>query len=66
MTLLQLIQSLNTSATVKVKDGDTDNVLIEFKSSGISSVESEVSARTVRRWTIDGATSITVVLDAAS
>jgi len=65
MTLLEMIQALNTVATIKVKDGDTDTVLIEFKSSGIGSVESEVSARTVKRWTIDGSTAITVVLDAA-
>lgn len=66
MTLVQLITALSTSnVSVKVKDGDTDAVLIEFKSAGISGVESDLSARTVRRWTIDGSTAITVVLDAA-
>lgn len=63
MSLLQLIENLQTDATVKVKDGDTDAVLIEFKSGGIASVESEVSARTVKRWTIDGSTAITIVLE---
>ena len=66
MTLLQLITVLSSkNINVVVKDGDTDNVLIEFKSSGIASVEGDVSARTVRRWEITGAQAITVVLDAA-
>lgn len=66
MTLLDFVAALTTqNVSVKVKDGDTDAVLIEFKSAGISGVESDLSARTVRRWTIDGSTAITVVLDAA-
>ena len=65
MSLLQLIENLQTDATVKVKDGDTDAILIEFKSGGIESVDDDVSARTVKRWIIDGSTAITVVLDVA-
>lgn len=66
MTLLQLITALTTpNVSVKVKDGDTDAVLIEFKSAGIAGVEGDISARTVKRWTIDGCTAITVVLNAA-
>ena len=66
MSLLQLITVLNTqNVNVKVKDGDTDAVLIEFKSAGIAGVEGDLSARTVRRWSITGAASIEVSLDAA-
>ena len=66
MTLLQLVSTLSThNVSVKVKDGDTDAVLIEFKNAGITSVEGDVSARTVRRWELTGAQSMIVVLDAA-
>ena len=66
MTLLDFVTALTTqNVSVKVKDGDTDTVLIEFKSAGIAGVEGDISARTVKRWTIDGCTAITVVLDAA-
>lgn len=63
MSLLELISVLKTNVTVTVKDGDTDTEIIVFKSQGISGVEGDVSARTVRRWEITGATAITVVLE---
>ena len=67
MTLLELITALKTqNVNVTVKDGDTDAEIIVFKAQGISGVENEVSARTVRRWTITGATAIEVVLEAAA
>lgn len=64
MTLLQLISTLGTqNVSVKVVDADTDNVIIEFLSAGIAGVEGDVSARTVRRWKILGATAIEVVIE---
>lgn len=66
MTLLMLVQALSTkNVKITVKDGDTDNELITFFSQGISVVEGDVSARTVKRWNLTGSTSIEVVLDAA-
>ena len=66
MTLLQLIEALKTTnVNVSVIDADTDDEIICFKSQGIAGVENEVSARTVRRWEIAGATSIKVTLEAA-
>lgn len=64
MTLLQLISTLGTqNVSVKVVDADTDNVIIEFLSAGIAGVEGDVSARTVRRWKMLGATAIEVVIE---
>lgn len=64
MTLSDLITALKTqNINVTVKDGDTDAEIIVFKSQGIGGVEGDVSARTVRRWTVTGATAIEVVLD---
>lgn len=66
MTLLQLISFLNTNnVKITVKDGDSDTEIITFFSQGISGVEGDVSARTVKRWNLTGSTSIEVVLDAA-
>jgi len=65
MTLSELITALKTqNINVTVKDGDTDAEIIVFKSQGINGVESELSARTVRRWGVTGATAIEVILDA--
>ena len=67
MTLLELIQTLKTSnVNVTVKDGANDTEIIVFKASGIAGVESDISARTVRRWEIQGASAITVVLEPAA
>lgn len=66
MTLLQLVSALRTNnIKVTVVDADSDNELIVFFSQGVSGVESDVSARTVRRWELVGATAIKVVLEAA-
>ena len=65
MTLLNLITALKTNVTVTVRDGDTDAEIIVFKSSGILGVEGDVSARAVRRWELNGASAITVVLEPA-
>jgi hypothetical protein len=66
MTLLQLIETLKTqNVNVTVVDADTDTEIISFKASGIAGVEGDVSARTVRRWELIGATAIRVVLEAA-
>lgn len=66
MTLLQLISALKTSnVNVTVVDADTDEEIIVFRSQGVSGVDGDVSARTVRRWELVGATAIKVVLEAA-
>jgi len=67
MTLLQLIQSLKTSnVNVSVRDGESDAEIIVFKAAGILGVEGDVSARTVKKWEITGASAITVVLEPAN
>lgn len=66
MTLLELISGLkNKNISVKVVDKDSDTEIITFMSQGIAGVEGDVSARNVYKWEINGATSITVVLEAA-
>ena len=64
MTLLQLIETLKTqNVNVTVVDADSDTEIIVFKAAGILGVENDVSARTVRRWEITGASAIKVVLE---
>lgn len=66
MTLLDLITKLETqNVNVNVIDSETDKTVIEFKSQGIAGVESDLSARTVKKWTITNAMNIEVKLDAA-
>ena len=66
MTLLQLIEALKTqNVNVSVLDAETDDEIICFKSQGIAGVESEVSARTVRRWELTSASAIKVTLETA-
>lgn len=66
MTLLQLIETLKSAnINVTVVDAESDSEIIVFKNTGILGVESDVSARTVRRWELTGATAIKVVLEAA-
>lgn len=66
MTLAELISALKTkNVKVTVIDAETDGVIISFFSEGIAGVEGDVSARTVRKWSLDGATSISVSLEAA-
>lgn len=66
MTLAQLIQALKTqNVNVSVIDADTDTEIISFKAQGIAGVEGDVSARTVRRWELTGASAIKVVIEAA-
>lgn len=63
MTLLQLLNALTTqNVAVSVVDGDTDEVIIDFKSQGIAGVEGDVSAKTVRKWKIIGAQAIEVTI----
>ena len=67
MTLLEMITSLKTNnVTVTVKDAANDSEIITFKASGIAGVEGDVSAREVRRWELNGASAITVVLEPAN
>lgn len=66
MTLAELIGALKTkNVKVTVIDAETDGVIITFFSDGIAGVEGDVSARTVRKWSLDGATAISVSLEAA-
>ncbi len=66
MTLLDFVNTLKTSnVKITVKDADSDGVIITFFSEGIGGVEGDVSARTVKRWEIIGASAVTVVLEAA-
>ena len=67
MTLLKFIEALsNKDINVTVIDGNNDNVVvIEFKNQGIAGVESDVSARPVKKWRMVGATSIEVTLGTA-
>ena len=66
MTLAELISALKTkNVKVTVIDAETDGVIISFFSEGIAGVEGDVSARTVRKWSLDGASAISVSLEAA-
>lgn len=66
MTLLQLVETLKSAnINVTVIDAETDGEIITFKSQGYQGVEGDVSARTVRRWIITGATAISVFIEAA-
>ena len=67
MTLSDLINALKTkNVKVTVLDAETDGIIITFFSEGIAGVEGDVSARTVRKWSLDGASSISVSLEAAN
>lgn len=64
MSLLELVSVMKTqNVTISVIDADTDTEIISFKSQGIAGVEGDVSARTVRRWELLGASSIKVTLE---
>ena len=63
MTLLQLITALKTT-NVKVTVKDDDSEIIIFYSQGINGVEGDVSSRIVKNWSITGAASIEITLDA--
>ena len=66
MTLAELISTLKTkNVKVTVMDAETEGVIISFFSEGIAGVEGDVSARTVRKWSLDGASAISVSLEAA-
>lgn len=63
MTLLEFVSTLSTqNINVAVVDSETETNIIEFKSQGIAGVEGDVSSREVKKWSISGATSITVEL----
>ena len=67
MTLLDFVSKLKTqNVNISVVDGDSEEVIIEFKSQGIAGVESDLSARLVKYWSIAYAlysTTITVTLE---
>lgn len=67
MTLLQFISTLGTqNVNVTVIDGETDETIIEFKSQGIAGVENDLTARTVKKWTMNSALNISVKLEVAN
>lgn len=67
MTLLDLVSKLNTqNINVQVVDGATEETIIEFKSQGIAGVENDLTARSVKKWSIGSnaySITITVVLE---
>ena len=64
MTLAELISALKTK-NVKVTVSDDSDEIITFYSAGILGVESDVSARNVKKWEITGAAAISVFLESA-
>lgn len=64
MTLAELISALKTK-NVKVTVSDDSDEIITFYSAGILGVESDVSARNVKKWEITGAAAISVILESA-
>jgi len=71
MTLLDFISNLTTeNVSVSVVDNATEQEIIEFKSQGYAGIESDISARTVKKWSIKTYTNtpahITVILDATN
>lgn len=53
MTLLEFISTLGTqNVNVTIIDGDTEKIIIEFKSQGYAGVESDILAKNVSSWTV--------------
>lgn len=68
MTLLEFISTLGTqNVNVKIFDGDTEKIIIEFKSQGYAGVEGDILAKNVASWTVNSvvgnSSSITITLE---
>lgn len=65
MTLEQFISTLKTSdikvSVFSVEDAETE--IIKFYSDGYAGVESDILARTVKRWSITSSSAISVTLE---
>jgi len=71
MTLLEFISNLTTpNVSVIVIDGETEKEIIEFKAQGYAGVESDVSARNIKKWSVktsvNSPVEITVILDVSN
>ena len=62
MTLQDFISALKTKEIKVILNDIDDNELIKFYSEGYASVESDILARDVSKWSITSTSSITVVL----
>ena len=61
MTLREFMSCL-TNATLNVVLSDENGNLITFISGGYASVESDLLARKVKKWSVNSSTSISVLL----
>ena len=61
MTLNEFLSTLG-SEKISVNLSDDNGDLISFVSGGYASVESDLLAREVKRWKVDGASAISVIL----
>lgn len=62
MTLLDFISALKTKEIKVTLLNEDDNELIKFYSDGYTGVESDILAKTVRKWDITSQSAITVAL----
>ena len=66
MTLTAFLSTLKTpNVNVLVKDSE-DNEVCKITAASVSALDAELENRGVNRWYINGATSLTVVLNDAS
>ena len=65
MTLFQFLSVLKSqNITVTVKDLE-DNIVCKMDTASISAVDPDIAKRTIARWYINGASTISVVLNDA-
>ena len=63
MTLSQLLSTLKTvNVNVIVKDSE-DNEICKITAQSVSALDNSLEERTINRWYLNGATSITVYLN---
>ena len=66
MTLTAFLSTLKTAnVNVLVKDSE-DNEICKITASSIAALADDLEARTINRWYLNGATSLTVVLNDAT
>ena len=63
MTLTQFLSTLKTAnVNVLVKDSE-DNEICKITASSVFALDNSIESRSINRWYINGATSITVILN---
>lgn len=63
MTLTSFLSTLKTpNVNVLVKDSE-DNEVCKITASSVAALDNELERRTINRWYLNGATSLTVVLN---